>query len=33
MPLRAVVHGNWIAQHSGNGYEMDDRTTEQNTDQ
>lgn len=25
MPLRAVVHGNWMAQQSGNGDEMDDR--------
>lgn len=24
MPLRADVHGNWVAQQSGNGDEMDD---------
>lgn len=24
MPLRGDVHGNWVAQQSGNGDEMDD---------
>lgn len=31
MPLRVGVPGNWIAQQSGNGDEISDRATEQNT--